>query len=424
MDNRFYPYIDNTLQMMSSNTPRTKEIILPLILINLLFFMWGFIWNLANVLVALFQETFELSNFQTSLLTSVSFLAFFALSYPAKMIIERLKTKNSIILGAIITGSGLLVFIPAALLQVFNLFLLGTFIVFSGVTFLQIVCNPYVRALGPPKTAASRINLSQGLGAVGAFLTAYVGGGFILKLYAENPFKGIAWFYLILALIFFVLAIFVRFTSMPVNPSDENGKDAELKNGHKPSNVKSAWGFRHFRIGFVVLLLYMGAEAILYQLMTPYFMELEPITKARAVDISGLLFLGLMIGRLLGAGILVKIKPGRLVGWFAIIAAALIVYSMLSTGYSAIYSIVLTGFFISIMFASIYSLAIDGLGKFTNEASSFLIMAISGGFFLPMLFGLAADSFSLKISLIIVVLPLLLASWYGFFGSRKNIKQV
>ena len=409
---------------MSPRTPRTKEIILPLILINLLFFMWGFIWNLANVLVALFQESFELSNFQTSLLTSVSFLAFFALSYPAKMIIERLKTKNSIILGAIITGTGLLVFIPAALLQVFNLFLLGTFIVFSGVTFLQIVCNPYVRALGPPKTAASRINLSQGLGAIGAFLTAYVGGGFILKLYAENPFKGIAWFYLILALIFFILAIVVRFTSMPVNPTDENGKDAEQKNGHKPSSVKSAWGFRHFRIGFVVLLLYMGAEAILYQLMTPYFMELEPITKARAVDISGLLFLGLMIGRLLGAGILVKIKPGRLVGWFALIAAALIVYSMLSTGYSAIYSIVLTGFFISIMFASIYSLAIDGLGSYTNEASSFLIMAISGGFFLPMLFGLAADGFSLKTSLIIVVLPLLFASWYGFFGSRKNIKQV
>ena len=200
--------------MGPKNYPKTREIILPLILINLLFFMWGFIWNLANVLVALFQESFELSNFQTSLLTSVSFLAFFALSYPAKMIIERLKTKNSIILGASITGIGLLVFIPAALFQIFNLFLVGTFIVFSGVTFLQIVCNPYVRALGPPKTAASRINLSQGLGAIGAFFTAYVGGGFILKLYAENPFKGIAWFYLILALIFFILAIFVHFTSL------------------------------------------------------------------------------------------------------------------------------------------------------------------------------------------------------------------
>ena len=117
--------------MEQNSYPRTREIIYPLILVNLLFFMWGFIWNLANVLVALFQETFELSNFQTSLLTSVSFLAFFALSYPAKFIIARLKTKNSIVLGAMITGAGLLVFIPAAGILSFNLFLISTFIVFS-----------------------------------------------------------------------------------------------------------------------------------------------------------------------------------------------------------------------------------------------------------------------------------------------------
>lgn len=183
--------------MVSISYPKTKEIILPLILINLLFFMWGFIWNMANVLVALFQDTFDLSNFQTSLLTSVSFLAFFALSYPAKIVISRLKTKKSIILGAVITGSGLLVFVPAAGFRIFNLFLVGTFIVFSGVTFLQIVCNPYIRALGPPNTAASRINLSQGLGAIGAFLTAYIGGGFILKLYADDHLRelsGFTWF--------------------------------------------------------------------------------------------------------------------------------------------------------------------------------------------------------------------------------------
>ncbi len=207
---------------------------------------------------------------------------------------------------------------------------------------------------------------------------------------------------------------------MPANPTDKNGAEAVSDQGDPHSSKKSAWGFKHFRTGFIVLLLYMGAEAILYQLMTPYFMESEPITMAQAVDISGILFLGLMIGRLLGAGILVKIKPGKLVGWFALIGAALIIISMSTSGYFAIYSIVATGFFISIMFASIYSLAIDGLGRFTNEASSFLIMAISGGFFMPLLFGLAADSFSLKTSLIIVVLPLLLASWYGFRGSGKK----
>jgi len=403
-----------------SSYPKTKDILYPLILVNLLFFMWGFIWNLTNVLVALFKETFELSNFQTSLLTSVSFLAFFALSYPAKFIIERLKTQKAIVLGASIAATGLLVFIPAARIMSFNLFLIGTFIIFSGVTFLQIVCNPYVRSLGPPRTAASRINLSQGLGAVGAFLTAYVAGGFILKLYAEYHFNGIVWFYLILGIIFFCLALLVRIASMPANPTDNKtyGEDKE----NEQTSKKSAWGFRHFRTGFVVLLLYMGAEAILYQLMTPYFMEKAPITKATAVDISGLLFLGLMVGRLMGAGILIRVNPGKLVGWFAAIASLLILVSMISGAYLAIYSIVLTGFFISIMFATIYSLAIDGLGLFTNEASSFLIMAISGGFFIPMIFGLVADFFSLETSLIVIIIPLVLASWYGFHraGSKKK----
>ncbi len=395
----------------------------PLILVNLLFFLWGFIWNLNNVLVALFKETFGLSNFRASLLTSVSFLAFFAISYPAGFLIKRLRTQKSMILGTTLASAGLLTFIPAAKLLSFNLFLLGTFITFSGVTFLQIVCNPYVRALGPSKSAASRINLSQGLGAIGAFLTAYLAGGFILKLYADDPFTGIFWFYLIISIIFLLMAFLVRIARMPANPTDEiQLEKSPVDNVHiRPKErKKTAWNYRHFRIGFAVLLLYMGAEAVLYQLMTPYFMELAPISKARAVDISGILFLGLMVGRLSGAGILLKANPGKMVGYFAGIAGLLIMSSWVTGGYLAICSIVLTGFFISIMFATIYSLAIVGLGRFTNEASSFLIMAISGGFFLPLIFGLVADMFSLETSLIVVIIPLLLASWYGFFRAGKT----
>ncbi len=398
--------------------PKTREILYPLILVNLVFFMLGFIWNINNVLIGLFKETFELNNFKTSLLTSVSFFAFFVMSYPAKLIIDRFKTTNSIVLGGVISGIGLLLFIPAALSLSYVLFLLGTFVTFSGVTFLQITCNPYVRALGVPSRAASRINLSQGLGGVGAFLTAYIAGGFILKLFADDPFKGIVWFYLMMGFLFILLAILVKFANMPANPTDD-AKHGESEGIFHKSKT-SAWNFRHFRIGFIILLLYMGAEAILYQLMTPYFMQEVELTKAKAVDISGLLFLGLMTGRLLGAGILIKVNPGRLVGWFASLAGLLIAISMLTHGYVAIYSIVITGFFISVMFATIFSLAIEGMGRFTNEASSFLIMAISGGFFIPLLFGLVADSFSLKTSLIVVLIPLLLAAWYGFFGAKRK----
>lgn len=398
---------------------KTRSILYPLILVNFQFFMLGFVWNLANVLVALFQETFSLNNFQTSLLTSISFFAFFAISYPARLFIDRYKTVTTIVVGCLFAALGLLIFVPGAILMSYPLFLVGVFVMFSGATFLQVACNPYVRALGPDKSAASRINFSQGLGAVGAFLTSYVAGGFILKLFKDDPFRGIVWFYLILTVLYAGLGLLIRMARMPVNPNDALQEKAseEVVTDKK----KSAWNYRHFKIGFIVLLLYMGAEAILYQLMTPYFMQEAPIDKARAVDISGLMFLGLMVGRLLGAGMLIKVNPGRLVGWFGALAGLLIVISMASSGYVAIYSIILTGFFISIMFATIFSLAIDGLGRFTNEASSYLIMAISGGFFIPLLFGLAADYLSLKTSLIIVLIPLLLASWYGFFGARKKI---
>jgi FHS family L-fucose permease-like MFS transporter len=404
----------------TNNYPKTRDIIYPLILVNFVFFMLGFIWNINNVLIALFKEKFDLNNVETTMLTSVSFFAFFVLSYPAKFIIDKLKTADSIVLGAVIAGIGLLLFIPAALLLSFPLFLVGTFVTFSGVTFLQITCNPYVRALGVPSRAASRINLSQGLGAVGAFLTAYIAGGFILKLFGDDPFRGIVWFYLIMGGLFLLLALLVKTASMPANPTDEaNHGEAE---GAFTDGKTSVWGFRHFRVGFIVLLLYMGAEAILYQLMTPYFMQEVEMTKARAVDISGLMFLGLMIGRLLGAGILLRVNAGRLVGIFASMAGLGIIISMLSHGYVAIYSIISTGLFISVMFATIFSLAIEGLGKFTNEASSFLILAISGGFFIPLLFGLANDFVSLKTSLLVVLLPLLLAAWYGFFGAKRKSK--
>lgn len=395
----------------------TRSKIYPLLLVNFQFFLLGFVWNLANVLVALFQETFSLNNFQTSLITSISFFAFFAISYPARLFSDRFKTINTIVIGCLLSALGLAFFIPGAILKSYPLFLAGVFVMFAGATFNQVACNPYVRALGPDKTAASRINFSQGLGGVGAFLTSYIAGGFVLKLFKDDPFQGIIWFYLILTVLYAGLGLLIRFANMPANPNDTLNDQpvTESVKGQK----KSAWSFPHFRTGFIVLLLYMGAEAILYQLMTPYFMEEAPIEKARAVDISGLLFLGLMIGRLGGAGMLMKVNPGRLIGWFGALAGLLVIISMATHGYVAIYSITITGFFISIMFATIFSLAVDGLGRFTNEASSYLVMAISGGFFIPLLYGLAADYLSLKTSLIIVLIPLLLASWYGFFGARK-----
>jgi FHS family L-fucose permease-like MFS transporter len=166
------------------------------------------------------------------------------------------------------------------------------------------------------------------------------------------------------------------------------------------------------------MFVYMGAEAILYQLMTPYFKEVGQIGNAEAVRLSSIIFYGLMVGRLTGAWAMTRIDPSKILGSFALIAALLVITSMVTEGKVGIYAITAIGFFISIMFASIFALATRGLGKDTNEASSFIIMAISGGFFIPLLFGVIADNFSLQTSLLVVVIPLLATSVYGFFFER------
>jgi len=381
----------------------------PLFLVYALFFTWGFVWNLFNVLAAFFQETFELSNTETSLGTSLSFLAFFLMSYPAKIIINKIGTQKAISLGSFIAAIGLLVFIPASYARSYLIFLTGLFVLFSGVTILQTVCNPYIGILGDIKNRAARINFAQGIGAIGAALTAPLGGWFILELFKDNIFGGIKVFYLIIAVIFIVLAFLVRLANMPDNPT-------EIKKGeHIFTDKLGAFRYTHFVAGFIIMFIYMGAEAVLYQLMTPYFKEIGEIDTAQAVKFSAIIFYGLMAGRLIGAWIMTKIKPAIILGVFAMIAALLVINSMIVGGKAGIYSITAIGFFISIMFASIFSLATTNLGRYTNQASSLLVMGISGGFFIPLLFGLVADSFSLRVSLIVVVIQLVLTSLYGFF---------
>ncbi|MEN8122402.1 MAG: MFS transporter [Bacteroidota bacterium] len=389
-----------------------KPKLLPLFLVYILFFMWGFIWNLFNVLATFFQDSFDLSNTQIALGTSLSFLAFFLMSYPAKIIISRFGTQKAMSLGAVIAGLGLLIFYPASVIKSYNVFLVGLFVLFAGVTILQTVCNPYIGILGNPKNREARINFAQGVGAIGAALTAPIGGWFMLELFESNVFGGIKIFYMVIAGVFFLLALFVSLAKLPANPNDVKTEGAiKLKAG-------GAFKYRHFVIGLIIMFFYMGAEAILYQLMTPYFKEVGQIGNAEAVRLSAIIFYGLMAGRLLGAWAMTKIDPARILGLFALIAAFLVITSMITGGKLGIYAITAIGFFISIMFASIFALATKGLGEHTNEASSFVIMAISGGFFIPLLFGVIADYFSLQASLLVVVIPLLATSAYGFFFKR------
>jgi FHS family L-fucose permease-like MFS transporter len=322
--------------MSDKNQLKTSN--LSFILIFFTFFMWGFIWNLFNVFAGFFQETFQLSNTETSLGTSISFLAFFLMSYPAKIIINKIGTKSAISLGAVITAIGLFLFFPASIARNYTFFLVGLFVLFSGVTILQTVCNPYIGILGSPKNREARINFAQGIGAIGAALTAPLGAWFIFELFGNDIFGGIRIFYIIVSGVFVLIALLVRIVKMPDNPTEiKNYKNEKL-------DKKGAFRYPHFVCGLIIMFVYMGAEAILYQLMTPYFKEIGGIGNAEAVKLSAILFYGLMAGRLLGAWVMTKLKPSNILGMFALIAAILVTTSMVFGGSIGIYAITAISF--------------------------------------------------------------------------------
>lgn len=207
-----------------------------------------------------------------------------------------------------------------------------------------------------------------------------------------------------------MLAFLVNYAQMPANPNDLVAEKSSIT-----EDKRGVFQFRHFVLGFVITFLYMSAEAILYQLMIPYFKAIGNIDNAEAVKYSAIIFYGLMAGRLLSAWSMTRFNPAKILGLFMFIAAFLVISSAVIGGMTGIYLITAIGFFISIAFASLFALATKDLGKYTNEASSFLVMVILGGFYVPLLFGFVAHSFSLKTSMILVVIPLMLTSGYDFF---------
>ncbi len=394
-----------------------KNSIIPFLLIIMLFFTWGFIWNFFNIIAAFFQEAFELSNTMLSLGTSISFLAFFVMPYPSKYIIRKYGIKKSITFGALTAGLGMLAVCFASFLKSYSPFLIGFFILFSGVTILQTVCNPYIGSLGKTTNRESRINFAQGIGAVGAALTAPVGGWFILQLFSNDIFGGIKLFALIIALLFFLLALFV-------SQSEIQSFSTELEKNQAGHSMitKKVFRFKHFKTGLIIMFLYMGAEAIIFQLMTPYFKETGFVGNIEAVMLSSFIFYGLVVGRLIGSWLMSKINPSKLLGISSLIASIMLLLSILIGGKTGIYLAASVGLFISINFATIFALSTDDLGKLTYDASSYLIMAISGGFFIPMIYGLIADFVSLLASLSIIIIIFLLCSIYGFTYNKLKSK--
>lgn len=424
------------------------------IFLTTLFFLWGFITVLVDSLVPRLKDVFEMSYAKTVLVQFAFFTAFFVVSLPAGFILSKIGYKKGIVLGLVIMALGCLLFYPAAEYRNFNVFLIGYFTLAGGITVLQVAANPYVALLGSEDGASSRLNLSQAFNSLGTTIAPVVGALFLLSdsvktsdeinllsaadkanYYAaeagtvQTPF-------LLIAASIGVLALIFAFIKLPtvMQESPKGGYLSLLKN-------------KLMLLGALGIFVYVGAEVAIGSFLVNYFddMNLAVVVAENETmmniantiastfnktfsnsDPKSLLAIfvifywgGAMIGRFVGAYLTKIMSPGKVLSIFALLAVAMIAISINTTGLISMWSILAVGLFNSIMFPTIFTLSLEGLGDLKAQASGLLCMAIVGGAVIPFAFGGLIDGFGFKTAFILTMVCYGYILFYGRLKSRK-----
>jgi FHS family L-fucose permease-like MFS transporter len=402
-----------------------------LAMVTTLFFMWGFLTCLNDILVPHLKPIFDLTYAKIMFIQFAFFSAYFVFSVPLGKVVERIGYKWTMVGGLFTMGLGALLFIPAASVPSYPLFLFALIVLAGGITALQVSANPYVAVLGPARTASSRLNLAQAFNSLGTTIAPYLGGLFILsaapksmdeirqmpaqvlQAYRLHQASSIKLPYLVLGLIAIALGVTIATFKLPPIP------EAERQAGDKSPHT-SLWKYRHLALGAVGIFVYVGAEVSIGSFLVNYFSQRDigNISEKVAAGFVSLYWLGAMVGRFIGSAILQKVRTGIVLGTAAIVACLLVSTSMLSTGHVAMWSIILVGLFNSVMFPSIFTLGIAELGPLTGEGSGILIMAIVGGAILPVLVGALADRIGIHHAFLLPAICYVYIVYYGFKGSR------
>jgi MFS transporter, FHS family, L-fucose permease len=377
--------------------------------------MWGFVTVLNDILVPHLKAIFQLNYAQTMLIQFTFFSAYFLISWPASKVLLAIGYHKSIVLGLAVMAAGALLFIPAASVPSYGLFLTALYVLASGITLLQVSANPYVAALGPPDKASSRLNLVQALNSLGTTVGPWV-GGFLILSGAHSEASTVKLPYLGIAVLLGILAVAIAFFPFPTLTQIEDP-------GHSTADAgKSVWRYRHLVLGALGLFVYVGAEVSIGSFLVSYFMQpdIAGLTAGTAARYVSLYWGGAMIGRFFGASILRKVPTGRAVGVAAIAACLLVITSMSTSGSVAMWSILAIGLFNSILFPSIFTLGIADLGKLTAKGSAVLVAAIVGGAIIPLAQGVLADHIGLHIAFFVPALCYMYIVFYGFVGSKPR----
>jgi len=403
----------NTNQSFAVNEQSNKNYLFPLTAMTTLFFLWGFITVLNDVLIPRLKGVFDLTYFEAMLVQFCFFGAYFIVSIPAGILVKQLGYKKGILTGLIVASIGCMLFYPAVVVHEYWLFLGALFVLAAGVTVLQVSANPYVAALGPEKTASSRLNLAQALNALGTTVGPYVGGilffgtaGTLAASAASAESVKVP--YLMLAAALLLIAIIFAFIKLPEIEAHKEENNAAVES-------RSLTQAPHLTMGVLAIFCYVGGEVAIGSFLVNYFGEahIAGLEEHAAAALISYYWGGAMVGRFIGSALLQKIAPSKAIAFNAFSVIALLLITIFTQGDVALYSVLAIGLFNSIMFPTIFSVAIEKLGSLTSKGSGWLCLAIVGGALVPLLQGFIADTVNIQQSFFVPMICYVFIAWYG-----------
>lgn len=405
--------MDHQTQASTAARPSTSQF--ALWTLTSLFFMWGFITAMNDILIPHLKALFELSFTKAMLVQFCFFGAYFLISIPGGRLVSKIGYQKGIGVGLMTAALGCVMFIPSAYLAQYWMFLASLFVLASGVTILQVAANPLVTVMGPADTAESRLTMTQGFNSLGTTVAPIIGGILLFSSHegGESVVRAdsVVAPYLGLAAVLVVMALVMIKISLPTPKKD----DVDLPTDADSSVLKH----RHLALGVLGIFCYVGAEVAIGSFLVNYFgMEsVMGLTEGQASTYIAYYWGGAMVGRFIGAVLMQHVRPGRLLAFNAVMSCILIIVSVNGSGSLSMWSILAVGLCNSIMFPTIFSLALKGLGKQTPQGSGMLCLAIVGGAIVPLIQGVLADTIGLQLSFLLPVICYVYIAFYGLVGS-------
>jgi glucose/galactose transporter len=385
-------------------------------IIGILFFVFGFITWVNSVLIAFFKDAFQLNNFDSLLVTFAFFISYFVMAIPSSWVLAKTGFKRGMSLGLLSMAIGTLLFIPAAKMANYPMFLFGLFVIGTGLALLQTASNPYVTILGPSESAAKRISVMGICNKVAGILSQFIFGGLFLSngLVGNEKLNTVITPYGIMTVILILLAIWVWFSSLPEVEAEEIKQEKDSVKG-------SVWSYPNLVLGLVAFFLYVGVEVIAGDTIINYGVS-QGFDQDVAKIFTTYTLYGMLAGYIVGILFIPKyLSQQKALNYSAILGIVFSIGTIFFTGFTSVLCLALLGLANALMWPALWPLAIQGLGKFTKLGSALIIMMISGGALLPLLYGKIADQIGDTQKAYMIMIPCyIFIYFYATIGHKKS----